>query len=797
LFYAFRRATNGESPTHRIRPDAIIMLLVVLISLTILTSPAYANWDGGHDVVGCPQAQKTWYFAEGTTREGFNEYLCLLNPNAGATAASVTYMLGTGENVSKEYGLAPNSRTTIDVSADVPAGNDVSVKIEARDPVVAERPVYFRYKGTITGGHDVMGANAPAKEWYFAEGTCRPGFETYLSIQNPESAEAAVKMTYMLGDGDTKEEMLSVAGRSRKTVAVSGTLGIADDTAHDFSCRVETTNDTRVVAERPTYFDYKGWTGGHDVLGANAPAKEWYFAEGTCRPGFESYLCIQNPSAASADVKVAYMLGDGSTRDQSITVSGNSRYTVFVDDVLGRGDDPAHDFSVKVESTNGAGIVAERPMYFSYRGAWTGGHDVLGAAAPQAQWYFAEGTCRPGFDPYITIQNPEPTNATVRLSYMLGDGTSKEGSLTVRARSRATVIVKDALGEANDTAHDFSCKVESTDGTPIVAERPVYFSYASTVQWSLAAVGDVNLGGDMLPILQSNGYGYPWSPTGDLLRSTTLTFANLECAISYRGEPVAGKAFTFRGPPDGLPPMRDAGVDVVSQANNHARDFGAVALTDSLGYLDQNGIAHCGAGADLDSAHAPAYQLANGLRIAFLAYNDIGYDGFSGWPAGPGYPGIADAANSRQMASDIASAKSNADLVVVSFHWGTERKYTPDPRQVDLAHFAIDSGADLVLGGHPHVAQGFSFYKGKLIAYSLGNFVFSPGSAEGHYTILTKLALDSRGLRSATVYPIYINNGRPQLMGGSEGQSLLGQVAGLSNALGTPMTVSNGVATIP
>jgi len=134
---------------------------------------------------------------------------------------------------------------------------------------------------------------------------------------------------------------------------------------------------------------------------------------------------------------------------------------------------------------------------------------------------------------------------------------------------------------------------------------------------------------------------------------------------------------------------------------------------------------------------------------------------------------------------------------VVSFHWGTERKYTPDPRQVDLARFVIDCGADLVLGHHPHVAQGFGFYKGKLIVYSAGNFVFSPGSNEGHYTILTRLALDSRGFRSATVYPVYISNGRPQLMGGSEGQSLLGQLAGLSSALGTPMTVSNGFATIP
>src|SRR5450756_2536353 len=140
--------------------------------------------------------------------------------------------------------------------------------------------------------------------------------------------------------------------------------------------------------------------------------------DSTCRPGFEPYLCIQNPSAGSAGVKVTYMLGDGGTREQLFNVSGHSRYTVVVNDILGRGDDPAHDFSAKVESTDGVGVIVERPMYFNYRGAWTGGHNVLGASAPQAQWYFVEGTCRPGFDPYITIQTPGARDTGVRVSYI-------------------------------------------------------------------------------------------------------------------------------------------------------------------------------------------------------------------------------------------------------------------------------------------------------------------------------------------------------------------------------------------
>lgn len=433
-------------------------------------------------------------------------------------------------------------------------------------------------------------------------------------------------------------------------------------------------------------------------------------------------------------------------------------------------------------------------MYFQFRGSITGGSDVVGAPAPARAFNFAEGTCRPGFEPFICVQSPGAAAAQVRITYLLGDATTRTQQISVGAHSRSTVMVKESLGEGNDAAHDFSAKVEALGGATIVAERPMYFHYTPVGQWSLTAVGDVNLGGDMVPILQANGFGYVWTGVADLLRDSTITFANLECAISYGGEAVPGKTFTFRGPPDGLPPMRDAGVDVVSQANNHCRDYGGAALMDTLGYLDTYGVKHCGAGGDDAAAHAPALMNAGGLRVAFLAYDDIGY---AGWPAGAGYPGDASAADSGRIANEVAAAKVHADVVVVSFHWGTERKYTPDQRQVDLAHLAVDSGADIILGHHPHVVQGFEIYRGKLVAYSLGNFVFSPGSAEGHYTILTKLTCDAQGYRSAKIYPVYIENGRPYVVTGAAADSRLGQVAALSNALGTPMTISGGTATIP
>jgi streptogramin lyase len=330
----------------------------------------------------------------------FDTYIVLLNPNAQAASVTLTYMMQGGGTKQESLSVGPTSRKTVFLNDSVGPNVTMSTRLNSNRPVVAERPMYFNYVGKWTGGHDVVGALAPAKEFYFAEGTCRPCFDSYICIQNPGTSSAAVKITYMKGDATTRTQTLSVAGSSRATVRVKDALGEGNDAAHDFSARVECTNGQTMIAERPMYFDYQGynqlgWTGGHDVVGALAPAKTFYFAEGTCRPGFDAYLCIQNPGAAAASVKITYMKGDGSTDVQTLSVPKNSRYTLKVKDRMGEGDDAAHDFSARVECTNGQTIIAERPMYFDYQGynqhGWTGGHDVVGALAPANTFYFAEG----------------------------------------------------------------------------------------------------------------------------------------------------------------------------------------------------------------------------------------------------------------------------------------------------------------------------------------------------------------------------------------------------------------------
>jgi hypothetical protein len=247
--------------------------------------------------------------------------------------------------------------------------------------------MYFWYGGMgsygWTGGHCVMGATSLSSTFYFAEGTTRGGFEEWLTIQNPGKGELEVTATYQLGAGQgapvTREYKVGPGGR--QTVFVPGEAG----REKDVSVNLVSENKALFLAERPMYFNYGGaWDGGHCVIGASAPAGEWLFAEGYTGPGFEEWLCLQNPGNEEAVVEVTYLTQErGALAPKTVKIPAGSRYTLRVNDHAG----PNLQLSTRVKSVSGSGgIVAERPIYFNYGGVWTGGHDTLGyipaAAAP-------------------------------------------------------------------------------------------------------------------------------------------------------------------------------------------------------------------------------------------------------------------------------------------------------------------------------------------------------------------------------------------------------------------------------
>ncbi len=263
--------------------------------------------------------------------------------------------------------------------------------------------------------------------------------------------------------------------------------------------------------------------------------------------------------------------------------------------------------------------------------------------------------------------------------------------------------------------------VESATPTPAPAPSPVQEAEGIT----LNAVGDVSLARELVLRIDENGTEYPFALVRELYAAADVSFANLEGAITARGEPLP-KSYTFRNPPEHAQALVDGGVDVVSLANNHTLDYGPEGLIDTELAMVGAGIAHVGAGLDDASAYVPAYVTVEGIRLAFLAYANVpsepNFD-TTQLAAGPGKPGVA-WATAGQVYLDVQAAKKQADHVIVSFHFGDEYRTEPNLLQVSLARAAIDAGASVVLGHHPHVLQGIEEYRGGIIAYSLGNFIF-------------------------------------------------------------------------
>lgn len=275
---------------------------------------------------------------------------------------------------------------------------------------------------------------------------------------------------------------------------------------------------------------------------------------------------------------------------------------------------------------------------------------------------------------------------------------------------------------------------------------------------TIAAVGDVMLARSLAWRMEADGPGVPFEHVREVLRAADLAVVNLEMAISERGAAEA-KTYTFRAGPDAADALVDGGIDVAGLANNHALDFGADALLDTIAYLDEHGIAHAGAGPDMDSARSPAVVDRGGLRIAFLSYTDIPG---AHWAATDERPGIAwlDLDHVRE---DIAAARNDAGHVVVLYHFGIEGSTAVSERQREQGRAAIDAGATLVLGSHPHVLQEVEEYGGGLIAYSLGNFVFDGFEGAANETAILRVELDQDGIVSWELVPAEIVDGIPRL----------------------------------
>lgn len=309
---------------------------------------------------------------------------------------------------------------------------------------------------------------------------------------------------------------------------------------------------------------------------------------------------------------------------------------------------------------------------------------------------------------------------------------------------------------------------------------------------TIAAVGDIMLGHRAEPYLLKEGPGYPFVNVLPVLRQAQLVVGNLESPISKRGTAVENKQFTLRVGPVAVEALNAAGIGVVTLANNHILDFGPLALQDTLTALGENNILFTGAGMDLDDARTPAFLKVKDRTIAFLSYSltfPLEFYAAKGRPGtAPGYK--------EYVRRDIEAVRPRADLVVVSFHWGAELMTTAKDYQKDLGRKAIDWGADLVLGHHPHILQELEVYRGRLIAYSLGNFVFGSESDKTNTSIILLCTFKGKTLVRVEAVPLDVNNYRvayqPRVLAGSRADALLGEINAASRKFRTQLTVRDG-----
>jgi uncharacterized repeat protein (TIGR01451 family) len=414
----------------------------------------------------------TWFFAEGSTQPRFDEYILLSNMGSEDMTATITYITEGGVEKSFDHPLPAHSRQTVYVNAEMPGQAGLAAIVNGQPGLICERSMYYQRQG-ISGGDDVIGANAPSVDLFFAEGytgSAGSQFEEWILVLNPNPEAANFSIDYLFPGGMTVQKRYAVPARQRMSICVDSEIG----EGREVSARLR--SDRPLVAERSMYFVYNNvFPGGHTGKAATVTRNDWYLAEGyTGWSGsrFDEWILVSNQNDRPTPVTVTYMFPDGSTRDFEYTAAAYGRLTVSADADVGENQ----MISARVHSE--LPVVVERAMYFDYRNKWRGGHNCLGSPAPSSELYFAEGYTGSGgsqFETWVLVQNTSGEPKEVRLEYLLKSGEIFGQELTVNPHSRTTISANEVLRRSS---LEFSIRVISKDGSPtLLAERAMYFNY--------------------------------------------------------------------------------------------------------------------------------------------------------------------------------------------------------------------------------------------------------------------------------------------------------------------------------
>ncbi len=293
-----------------------------------------------------------------------------------------------------------------------------------------------------------------------------------------------------------------------------------------------------------------------------------------------------------------------------------------------------------------------------------------------------------------------------------------------------------------------------------IFDESMYVGTSSGVEVTTVLFGgDVMLGRSVNAFATERGFDWPYREIKTVLAGADLTVVNLESPFAEPC-PVTHDGMVFCGNTAHAQSLAASGVDLVNLANNHIYNHGVDGLKTTVATLNDAGIEAYG-------RDGPVYREINGTRFAFLGYNDVGFT-----------PTEVTQLTEENLQRDVTEARQSADVVVVTPHWGVEYVIEPTERQRKFARLAIDSGADLVVGHHPHWVQVMELYRGKLIAYSLGNLVFDQmWSEETRQGILLKTAFYQEQLVDVELVPVKIfEYGQPRLMRGAARDRLVDEL---------------------
>lgn len=316
--------------------------------------------------------------------------------------------------------------------------------------------------------------------------------------------------------------------------------------------------------------------------------------------------------------------------------------------------------------------------------------------------------------------------------------------------------------------------------------------------FSVATTGDIIFGREVGTYVDMYGGASALANVSDHLAAADVTIANVEAPLSDdESEPIPEKDVYLISRPEGIESLKESDVTLVSLANNHSMDYGAPALKDTIDALEKAGIKHAGAGLTEKEAEKIAEIEVNGASVAFFSWTDIIPNYFMAYGDQPGV--VSARLDMDGACKAVSEAKKTHDVVIVAMHWGIEYEdYTTDYLQDTPAHKLVDAGADVIIGNHPHVIQGIEFYKGSLISYSQGDFVFDHYSERTGETFILDFDITDQGIENVVATPVYLDDtyGIPSVVEGDHAQQILDRLATISDGMNTSFDIRNDKAYI-